>query len=86
MQQKTPDELIRSDGHDFHPVFIRVIPPPKRDFMSNLENRMQGFLMLGFLTLVRAGQKERVDPGRDHRCRYRGGSVQQLELVPRALG
>ena len=31
MQQKTPDEFIRSDGHDFHPVSIRAIPPPKRD-------------------------------------------------------
>lgn len=31
MQQKTPDEFFRGDGHDFHLVSIRVIPPPKRD-------------------------------------------------------
>ena len=32
MQQKTPDEFFRSDGHRFHFVSVSIIPPAEGDF------------------------------------------------------
>ena len=43
MQQKTPDEFFRGDGHDFHFVSIRVIPPSEGDAsILHIQNSVVG--------------------------------------------